>query len=429
MNVLYEYQVSSNLLGTDEGTDLICYSARCAFRSLWYKQIQFRDYFLTDLEGCCCSANDYYRMMTKTEETIEKFRSQYPAVVERDPDSSLRPLKDMNDLLSLYTSDAVFAAQSAHIYVFESIAESNFADDFFSSLWENDTQNYTAQSLVVAIDEHLSEMSTCLSNDLLYSKAVSAIVKATIRFYIRRLLFKAGQVRKLQKARTRSMRDPTKKKVDDTMSRPFEESFDIVRRIEADIKIMKTFFEGMVPRIPPISRVIEHEFSILVTFQECLNVAAGVSLDSSFAAFATVLHKKTGRNVRMTKTIIDDLWRLVVNSKERHRMRSELKKIGPELNKISMLCNKGQTESLSELSERAEVPGLDMKSILKDIYSGDDRIDDHNKVHFPHPFDKKKTKEKKIDTNVEVDRWYDRESEQPRHIKVAEAVWGEQGKS
>ena len=61
-------------------------------------------------------------------------------------------------LVTMYSGDAVFAAQKVHIYVFEPIWD-NLSDEFFSSQWENElTNNETAIKLTKMLVSYIHEI-------------------------------------------------------------------------------------------------------------------------------------------------------------------------------------------------------------------------------------------------------------------------------
>jgi len=125
-------------------SDALVMSVCIIFSHLRTFQMQYRDQFLIDLESCCAAANDFQRMSEKCEDLLQEVISDC-----NFPEESLRTLQESaNEVLNIYSADAVFAAQSAHRYIFEPIGEA-IGNSLFAPDWENKlTHNELALTLV-----------------------------------------------------------------------------------------------------------------------------------------------------------------------------------------------------------------------------------------------------------------------------------------
>ena len=113
------------------------------FSQLRSKQMKYRDRFLKDLDTCCAAANDFQRMSEQCEDLLQDLVDQSDF-----SEKSLATLDEScNALVSLFSGDAVYAAQMAHTYIFEPIWEA-IADDLFTVKWETElTHNELALKL------------------------------------------------------------------------------------------------------------------------------------------------------------------------------------------------------------------------------------------------------------------------------------------
>merc|ERR1719188_2001344 len=79
-----------------------------------------------------------------------------------------------SELLTLYASDAVYAAQMTQRFIFQPISEI-IGIQFFTPDWEDDTQNNTAQAVVETIKDYMNDLEEFLEF-LLWKKSVEALV-------------------------------------------------------------------------------------------------------------------------------------------------------------------------------------------------------------------------------------------------------------
>ena len=124
-------------------SDALVMAVCLIFSQLRSKQLTSRDKFLRDLETCCASANDFQRMSEEVEDVVQDLIDHSEL-----PESSIQMLEDScGALVSLYSGDAVFAAQRAHCFIFEPIEEA-IGKDLFGPKWENElTHNELAMTL------------------------------------------------------------------------------------------------------------------------------------------------------------------------------------------------------------------------------------------------------------------------------------------
>lgn len=378
LNVLHDYLDSLGMLACLSSFDTLTEALHCILRNLWYKQIHFRNQFLDDFEGCCAAANDFFRMMERTEDLVSKIRLQYPhLLLSEDVNSGHKTdhEREASDLLSLYAADAVYAAQMSHSFVLEAIDDSSIEIELFDRDWEDRyTHNEIAQSFVRILENHLLDLQHSLCNDLLYKKAVDAIVKVSVLFYIRSL------IRKAQRLRRRWRRSTNTKQAEffqgEPCSLPFCHPARAVLRIHGDIQVIKKFFRGMVPSMPALGRVIEKEFSVLVAVHEFLSIAAGVSFNHSLSDFIFILHKRTGGDMDITRLLLCDLWFLVSPTTEKCTALSSFFSMENDLRELKARCcieNEG-TDAVNRFSDHHQVPGLSIGIMLTQIYAKDQRL-------------------------------------------------------
>ena len=124
-------------------SELLVMAACSIFSQLRSTQMSSRDKFLKDLDTCCAAANDFQRMSESCEDMLHDlldnhdFSEKYTSILNESCAS----------LISLYSGDAVFAAQKAHRFIFEPIWE-EIGDKLFSIEWETElTHNELAMKL------------------------------------------------------------------------------------------------------------------------------------------------------------------------------------------------------------------------------------------------------------------------------------------
>lgn len=312
-----------------------------------------------DLDSSCAAANDFFRLMEGTELLVEKLKDKYHHLSWDEAGSEDSPMavlsRKMLDLLSLYSGDAVYAAQRVHFFVFQTVRKSSIQTDLFSRNWElKFAHNQVALSLVKTIEDYLSDSQRFLCNEFLYNKAVDALVKATVCFYVRCLIQKSDNVRH----RRRNGRSPDGRL-------PFKNPARALSRISYDIQYIQNCFQGLANELPALARLVERELSVLIVIHEFLGIAVGRSSMDSLEQLIIVLHKRTGGNLMVTHYLVGDLWFLVAPSAKKNSVHETIGAMKTELQMIS----KGMKET-----EPSDQPldkyftGLNLNEMLKDIY-------------------------------------------------------------
>ena len=265
------------MLGTDLGDTVLVDGLSCIFHNLSQMHVQYRDTFLVDLERSCATANDFYRMMETAEEFWATLCRTYPTVIgQKDGHSSVLN-GQVNDLLSLYSSDAVYAAQRAHTFVVREIHQSDIPSQLFSRDWEDVfTSNEVVLSLIKTMEDYLYDFHNFLCNELLYRKVIDSLIRAMVCFYITSLVRKADQARR--RKQHASFLNPARALV----------------RMMYDVELFRTYFENLTKDFPSLANVVEEEMSVLVLVHECLGIAVGSNGSSSLEEFVIVVHKRTG---------------------------------------------------------------------------------------------------------------------------------------
>lgn len=303
------------------------------FSHLRSKQIHARNNFLQDLETCCAAANDFIRMSEQCEEVMSELLRE----CEFDEEDILTLEASSSELLSLYSNDAVYAAQSVHIYIFEPIRDA-IADELFGGEWEESlTHNELALTLVRTLEDFMGDLEQYL-DELMVRKTLDALVSSTVVFYVKCLLLKAENHASVKVS-------------------CFSDNEKALERINGDIKVMRDYFEGLTEDTPGLARVIEREFEILTTIHECMSIAADLS-ESDASDFILVLQKRV-RDVDITKHVVGDLWHLVSPTQERavwelvESMEEQLNAIAPK-----------DDNAVKEAHDRSAVPGLRMDEFM-----------------------------------------------------------------
>lgn len=296
------------------------------FKNLYEKQIACRNSFLLDFETCCAASNDFLRMSEKCEETLDEL------VAECD----LRPadIEVLNEtctvLLGLYSSDAIFAAQKIHLYIFEDV-EKAIAKNLFKDEWVEATYNQFALTLVRTIEDYMGDLQNYLDK-LMVGKSLDALVKATVIFYAKCLIRKSTASKYKKKG----------------IWRYNQRALD---RMRGDISVMKDYFESLVPTYPSLKRTMDIEFQILDTIHELLMIAAGLSR-STGQDFIIFLQKHI-KNSIITRYVVGDLWHLV-NPTEEKAIYELVDSIEEELLQVAP----NDEEATQSILARQTVPGL-----------------------------------------------------------------------
>lgn len=314
-------------------------SAVCLiFSNMRMKQIHGRDHFLQDLESSCAAANDFTRMSELCEESLAELlhECKFDDEVRETLEASA------NEVLAIYSADAVYAAQSTHAFIFEPIADA-ISNELFGVEWEkNLTHNELALTLVRTIEDFMGDLDQFLDNFLLV-KVVDALVSATVVFYVRCLLVRSE--------------NHASAKVGF-----FQDTQMALDRMTGDIRVMTEFFEGLVPRMPSLKRVIEKEFEFFTALYELISIAAGLS-DSDASNFIIVVHKLLMGNIDLTKHFVGDIWHLVNPQEEKgiweliDSMEEQLEAIAPK-----------SEAAIRKAMDRQQVPGLRLDRMMADLY-------------------------------------------------------------
>ena len=300
------------------------------------KQVHARDNFLQDLETCCAASNDFTRMSEKCEDMISEMMSQ----CEFSEDMIATLEASSNELMGVYSSDAVYSARSVHIYVFDPIEE-EIGIRLFEEDWEEQmVDNDLAISLVRTLEDFHEDLEHYM-DDFMVAKGVMSLMSATIIFYAKCLLQRAEKHR--------------------NNKRPYFGDVKVaLDRMTGDIKVMRDYFEGLVPKMPSLKKNIEKDFEILATIHELMSVAAGFSV-SDAEDFILVLQKRV-RDVGITKHIVGDLWHLVAPTEERYvwelveSMEEQLVAIAPEDPSLAL-----------EVNDRSYVKGLRLDEMAGEL--------------------------------------------------------------
>ena len=291
------------------------------------KQVHARNNTLQDLETCCAASNDFTRMSEKTEDMVAELMSE----CEFSEDMVATLEASCEELMGVYSSDAVYSARSVHIYVFDPIEE-EIGVRLFEEDWENVMiDNDLAISLVRTLEDFHEDLVHYM-DDFMVVKSMMSLMSATVIFYAKCLL---------QRAEThRNNKKPY-----------FGDVKTALDRMTGDIKVLRDYFEGLVPQMPTLKKNVDKDFEILTTIHELLSIAAGISV-SEVEDFILVLQKRV-RDVGITKHIVGDLWHLVAPTEERYvwelveSMEERLTAIAPPDDALAL-----------EVNDRAYVKGL-----------------------------------------------------------------------
>ena len=307
------------------------------FKNLYEKQIECRDKTLNEFDLCCAAANDFLRMSEKCEEILSEMVAECNLSA-----TAAEALEEQSAiLLGLYSSDAVYAAQKVHLYIFEPIEEA-IGEEMFGDEWlDNCTNNDLALTLVRTLEDFMGDLETFL-DEVMVGKAIDGLVSATVIFYLKCMMRKSA-------------------KHNDGKRSVWSNDAKALQRMTGDVKVMKEYFEALSPSYPSLSRTLESEFEILETVHELLSIASGNSTSNSHD-FILFLQRRI-RNVEISKMVVGDLWHLVKPSEERQiyemidGMEDELKAIAPT-----------DEEAMKSAINRATVPGLRLDQALAKVF-------------------------------------------------------------
>jgi len=312
------------------------------FSQLRSMQIHNRDNYLKDLETCCASANDFIRMSEQAEELLEEIQDE-----DQLNEKSQQTLEaSSEELFSLYSNDAVYAAQCVHIHIFEPISEA-IEEELFGKQWEEElTRNELALTLVRTLEDFMGDVEQYMDS-LMVRKTVDALVTSSVIFYIGCLIKKSES--------HNSNKVPMFSDVDLALN-----------RMLGDFKIMREYFEGLGERFPGIERHVEREFEVLGTVHELLSIAGGLS-ESDAADFIVMIQKRV-KDVNLTKHFISDLWHLVSPTEER-AIWELVESMEETMNEIAPTDDEAAQVALG----RSSVPGLRLDAMMANNYMNSKR--------------------------------------------------------
>jgi len=337
--VILEYKTLKEHLSTK--SDGLPMAICIIFEHLFQKQKQYRDKFLNDLQSCCAAANDFSRMSEKCEEDVfdeMMLQSEFSDDVKEKLEES------SSELLTLYASDSVYAAQMTHRFIFQPISEM-LGIQFFTPEWEEDTHNKLAQAVVETIKDFMNDLEEYLEF-LLWKKSVEALVSATVVFYIRFLLLKA-----------------------ESHSNYKVSAFDNVEvamnRMADDQLILRGYFESLEERHPVLGRHIDKDFDMLKRVHECMLIAAGLS-HSDAEDFIPIMNKYIG-DPYLTQHFFGDIWR-IINPMEERNILDLVASMEDQLVAMSEVDYKS-----SVLDDLPPQPGIQLDDMLVELYSSSKR--------------------------------------------------------
>ena len=325
-----------SLSSGSESSDAFVLAVSQIFSRLRSRQIQSRNRFLGDFEACCAAANDFIRLGENCEEVMSDILSN----VKLEEKSQEMLDNCLSEVLSLYSLDAMYSAQCCHLYVFEPIVEA-IASNLFSFEWETRmTSNQYAVTLVKTVEDFIGDLEEYLDK-ILYVKALTALVPATIVFYVNCIVAKSNKHNNSRKG-------------------AFENPEIALARMLGDIRVMREFFEGLASKHHVLSKFIKKEFASLMVIHECLCCAAHTSTSKPTDAILG-LHTHIG-DVHLTKRLAGDLWHLVSPSDERQiwelMENDDFLEVAPEF----------PPDTKRTAKDRASVPGLRLDILLVRIY-------------------------------------------------------------
>lgn len=307
------------------GSEALPQAVGVILRNLYVKQIGSRNTFLKDFETCCAATNDFLRMSEHSEKVVSDLVSKSSL-----SDAAVEALQEQAAILvGLYSSDAIFAAQKVHLYIFEDV-EVAIASKMFGVEWVEATYNQYALTLVRTVEDFMGDLQHYL-DELMVAKSLDALVKAAVIFYFKCLVQKSTKHRK-----NRSIWAYNHRALD---------------RMRGDITVMRDYFDGLTSKYPSLKRTIQNEFQVLDTVHELLMIAAGLS-KSTERDFIIFLQKHI-KNSTITKYVVGDLWHLVSPTEEEaiyelvDSIEEELLQLAPD-----------DKEATVSVLARQTVPGL-----------------------------------------------------------------------
>lgn len=320
-------------------------------RSLQRTHVGCRLLFLTSLVDCCAAANDFLRMS----DSMEQFAAgvSFPCM----PDEKMTELQhEANVLVTLFSQDAVMAAERTQVFMMREVNGTSIASDYFSVAWEDEwTDNEVTLQLTDVFDEYMRRIQQWLGSDYLFHKALTIAAKAMVCFYIRCLISKADSVTRRRRNRERFHLPG------ETL--PFHNHQRALRRIADDISIMKEAFVEKAGTSATSRRIIVGDIYILELICECL----GSTDTDSIESFIVVIHKQTGGDTLVTRYFVGDLWILMLHRHARSFIRHIMQGLNDDLKMVSKEMEERETPPKDE-----EFSFVKLDAMLKVMY--EDRL-------------------------------------------------------
>ena len=385
-------EVLSLEVDREDQNDLRNYAVHAIFKILFEAQVDYRDCFLSDLERCCAAANDFHRLSDWLKEWAQELNDAHPYLKlvvkpgKSDRSINLEPNQvEVGELLQLYAADSTYAAQMTYGFAMESVLDSEVKADLFGSRWESKyTSNEVVQSLLKTTEEYKAELELYLDDDVLYRKALDALMNATIVFYVRCLIQKAMRAHKgtlkLQKREAEKRRRGSGDRGSTSGRRTF--SFvDPVRaavRVQGDLKLIQFAFEDWTVDIPSLRQSLYEEMKIIQTMCDIIGVAAGVLDSEADGALDCIemLYDKAKRDGSIVRGFLKDIYYLVV-PKEIQSSDVLPKAIEAKINELESNINPQDATrrlqqprpSLAPVDAEDNIPGLaDVGTLLDNVY-------------------------------------------------------------
>lgn len=325
------------------------------------KNIQTRTHllFVTTLFDTCAAANDFLRMSELMEAFLEDLFSKFTflSTVNDDENQLVLKLRDAgNGLVTLFSQDAVMAAERSQVFIMREIQTTSIATDFFSSDWEEEwTQNEVAMKMIEFFEDYLTRIKRYLISRYLYQKAVITAQKAMVCFYVRCLV-------KLAESLTRRWKHQERLRLHIRERKSFRSHDRALRRMADDVTLMKECFRERAEGNPTMLRIMSDDMAILELILECLRATDSESLES----FIVVMHKRTGADPLVTRFFVGDMWTLTTDKHGRSLINSTLENLYPDLQMVTI-----QMKEMTAVEEE-DLTFVRLDYMLKALY--EDRV-------------------------------------------------------
>jgi hypothetical protein len=369
----------SSLWETPRGQELYCDATLAILECLIHTQKCVRPVFLSTLEHCCEAANDFVRLSDKMEQLLASFEFAQAKDHDDKSDGSGpgRVGAAWNEYVALLAQDAVGAAERTHVFVIRDFVAwhqhgryrrrhsprySNNKNSnnmttpatLFSYQWEVEcTSNEIITSLLedVCDRDYWSRIRRYLDADVLRNKALVALCRAVVCYYVRCLVERADSAVRGRHPNHQMLRRRAKEVLGMSQrlrgrqgAHPggmggggcggFLHSGRALRRMKDDIAIIKQYFVSKAHGNTTLTRILSNEVYILELIHECLEAASDLGHDEDrdgggggnhnsndsdhlfLDSFIVVIHKRTGGDALVTRHFVGDLFWLV-NHQER----------------------------------------------------------------------------------------------------------------